>query len=165
MTALLLAGCQAEDDSATPTPAPSRDSAFVARPNLDTSFAGDTNSDESTGARRTLQAYYDAIADREYMRAYYLWADSGRASNQTLQSFRDGFKTTGSTEVRIGNGRLEGAAGSQYAEFPVVVEATTGQGTPQRFEGTYVLRRSVVDGASAAQRQWHIYSARIQQVR
>ena len=53
---------------------------------------------------------------------------------------------------------MEGAAGSQYATVPVVVDATLRNGTRQHFEGNYTLRRTMVDGATPEQRRWHIYS-------
>jgi len=54
---------------------------------------------------------------------------------------------------------IEGAAGSQYATVPVTIGATLRDGRRQRFEGTYTLRRSVVDGATAEQRRWRIVKA------
>jgi hypothetical protein len=36
-------------------------------------------------------------------------------------------------------------------------------GARQHFQGTLTLRRSVVDGASAEQRRWHIYTADIRE--
>jgi hypothetical protein len=160
---LLLVGCQAEQDPALTVRMIPSDSQVVAPPQLDSSFTLDPD-DALGGARQALEAYYDALANGEYDCAYYLWADSGRASNQTLEAFRDGFTNTNSTRVRIGEGRLEGAAGSQYAEFRVVVEATSRQQAAQRFQGSYVLRRSLVDGASESQREWRIYSARMRQL-
>jgi hypothetical protein len=52
-----------------------------------------------------------------------------------------------------------------YRSPSVRIAAVTASGEEQEFEGTYTLRRSVVDGASAEQRQWHIYSAAIAPVR
>jgi hypothetical protein len=64
--------------------------------------------------------------------------------------------------VRTGEpGRIEGSAGSRFIEIPVTIEARTTADSTQRFAGTYALRRAVVDGASEAQRRWHIYSAGI----
>ncbi|HTK39058.1 MAG TPA: hypothetical protein VL325_11245, partial [Pyrinomonadaceae bacterium] len=69
---------------------------------------------------------------------------------------------TRSTSVDIGEpGEIEGAAGSRYITFPVTVHAVTIDGKEQNFKGEYVLRRSVVDGATAEQRGWRIYSAKI----
>ena len=111
-------------------------------------------------AAAVLESYYEAIGARDYARAYALWSDSGRASNQTFDAFRAGFAETRTVEAHIGTpGRIEGAAGSRYIEIPVTVRATTTGGEPQCFRGDYTLRRSEVDGATAEQRQWRIHSA------
>ena len=113
-------------------------------------------------AAEVIRRYYAAIGARDYRRAYELWSEGGAASGQTLEEFTAGFARTARTEATIGEpGRIEGAAGSRYVEVPVVVRAVTDAGEEQRFEGTYVLRRSVVDGATAEQRLWHIHSADI----
>jgi hypothetical protein len=39
--------------------------------------------------------------------------------------------------------------------------AKTKNGETQRFEGEYLLRHTVVDGATATEREWHIHSAEI----
>src|SRR5690606_34794860 len=114
------------------------------------------------GARAVIRDYYDAIDAGEYRRAYLLWGDSGRSSNQSFEEFRAGFENTASVDVNIGApGRIEGAAGSRYIRIPVQIEAVTTTGAAQRFAGTYTLRRAVVDGATDAQAQWHLYSADI----
>jgi hypothetical protein len=113
-----------------------------------------------------VRAYYDAIDRGDYARAYRLWGNDGAASRQTFEEFRGGFAETASVEVETGRpGRIEGAAGSRYIEIPVSIAAVKRDGTKQRFEGTYVLRRTVVDGATEEQRTWHLDSARINAVR
>lgn len=107
-------------------------------------------------------SYYQAITQRDYERAYGMWGDGGSASGQTFDAFRDGFAGTGAVSVEPGvPGRVEGAAGSRFVEIPARIEARTTDGTAQCFFGTYVLRRVVVDGATPAQRRWHLYSADI----
>jgi hypothetical protein len=109
-----------------------------------------------------VRRYYAAIEARDYRAAYDLWGDCGRASGQTYEEFSRGFARTAHVEVEVGEpGRVEGAAGSRYVEVPVVVRARTVDGAPQRYEGTYTLRRAVVDGATPAQRRWHLSSAEI----
>lgn len=120
---------------------------------------------DASNAVATLHRYYAAIDARDYARAYALWADSGRASGQSYEAFAAGFAQTAGVRVETGApGRIEGAAGSRYVEVPVEVEAVTTNGRTQRFEGTYTLRRSVVDGATTEQQQWRIYSARIAEI-
>ncbi|HEV7763969.1 MAG TPA: hypothetical protein VGQ76_03105 [Thermoanaerobaculia bacterium] len=105
-----------------------------------------------------INAYYEAINTRDYERAYRYWS----ANPQSLDDFRNGFTDTASVEVTPGTpGRIEGAAGSRYIEIPVEITAKTTSGETQRFRGTYVLRRTVVDGATDEQRQWRIDSAKI----
>lgn len=118
------------------------------------------NSDAATTVARVVRDYYAAIQARDYDAAYSLWGQSGRASGKTRADFAAGFAQT--TQVRATASdqvQMEGAAGSQYATVPVVVDATLRDGTRQHFEGTYTLRRTMVDGATPEQRRWHIYSA------
>lgn len=117
---------------------------------------------DQAAARAVIREYYDAIASHDYQRAWLLWGDSGRASDQTFEEFRAGFRNTATVDVRIGEpGRIEGAAGSRFVEIPVQIEAEDSSGGVQRFAGSYTLRRAVVEGASEAQLRWHIFSADI----
>jgi hypothetical protein len=110
-------------------------------------------SEDQKDAVQVVRSYYAAIGARDFDRAYRLWG----TPQQSLDQFVAGFGETATVRAEPGTpSRVEGAAGSRYVEIPVVVEATTKAGKRQRFEGTYTLRRSVVDGASAAQRAWHI---------
>jgi hypothetical protein len=125
-----------------------------------------TPDDGPAAATDVIRRYYAAIDAGDYARAYALWSGAGAASGQTLEEFAAGFAGIAHTEARVGTtGRIEGAAGSRFIEVPVVVLAVTDAGADQRFEGTYVLRRSVVDGASAEQRRWRIHSADISRLR
>ena len=109
-----------------------------------------------------MRSYYDAIRAQDYQRAYALWADSGRASGQSFEEFRAGFADTEQVQVTVRDSvSIEGAAGSHYATVPVSIEARLRDGTRQQFEGSYALRRSLVTGATAEERRWHIYSADI----
>jgi hypothetical protein len=122
--------------------------------------------DSALAAADVIRRYYAAIDARDYRQAYALWGNGGAASSQTFEQFRAGFANTVHVEVAIGEvGQVEGAAGSRYVDVPVVVRATTKEGEAQRFEGSYTLRRTVVDGSTDAQRRWHIYSAKLAQTR
>lgn len=108
-----------------------------------------------------VRDYYDAISARDFDRAYRYWGGAG-PPGQTRESFEAGFADTKAVEVRTGApSRVEPAAGSRYVEVPVTITATTTSGAVQRFEGTYTVRRSVVDGASPSQRSWHLSNAKI----
>lgn len=131
--------------------------------------SGEQPSDDSLGATAgaaLVRRYYDAVGRRDFRTAYLMWEGEGAASKQSLEEFAARFRTTARVTAEVGTpGRVEGAAGSRYMTVPVATQAETQRGERQRFEGTYTLRRSVVDGASPEQRQWHIYAAEIKRVR
>ena len=109
-----------------------------------------------------IQTYYAAISARKFRQAYGLWGRNGAASGQTFGDFTAGFKETESVTVKVGQpGRVEGAAGSRYVTVPVTISAVTTGGQTQRFTGSYTLRRTVVDGSTAKQRRWQLFSADI----
>jgi hypothetical protein len=125
--------------------------------------AADSTAPEA--AADVVRRFYAAIDAKNYFAAYAL-REPGATPTQTLDQFAAGFAQTVRADVDIGDvGRVEGAAGSRYVKVPVEVRAVTTNGENQRFEGTYTLRRSVVDGASADERHWRIYSGDLRQVR
>jgi hypothetical protein len=121
-------------------------------------------SDTSVTPAQLVRRYYEAIQTRDYDPAYSLWGQGGEASGKNRASFAAGFAQTAQVRATVSDSaRVEGAAGSQYATVPVVVDAVLRNGTAQHFEGTYTLRRSMVDGATREQQRWHIYSADLHQ--
>ncbi len=107
-----------------------------------------------------MRTYYAAVAAGDFARAYALWGHGGGDSHQTFAEFRSGYAHTASVDAEVGPpGRVEGAAGSRYVDVPVTVRARTDTGQEQCFRGTYSLRRAVIEGATPAQRRWHLYSA------
>ena len=113
-----------------------------------------------TSITEVIRRYYAAIERGDFDAAFALWGDAGRASGQSRSAFAAGFAQTAQVLVSIDDRiAIEGAAGSQYAAVPVTIDATLRDGRRQRFEGTYTLRRSVVDGATAEQRRWRIFKA------
>jgi len=136
-----------------------------------TSSAADTSAAHSeetgeegpSGAVAVVHAYYDAIAARDFERAYRCWGESG-PPGQSLEDFARGFASTSTVRVKTGPAsRIEPAAGSRYIEVPVEIFAKTTSGEEQHFVGKYILRRTVVDGASAAQRRWHFTRAEMRE--
>jgi len=124
----------------------------------------DPTSPES--AAEIVRQYYAAIDGGDYQGAYGLWGADGAASGKTLEEFAAGFQHTSQVEATVEEpGRVEGAAGSRYVKIRTSIRAVTRQGEVQRFAGYYVLRRSVVDGATDAQRRWRIDSAEMKIVR
>jgi hypothetical protein len=121
-----------------------------------------TFEDGPDAAIAVLEAYYAAIRDKDYARAYRYWSGAGSASGKSFDEFRNGFADTATVAIRTGTpGRIDPAAGSRYIEIPVEITAKTTDGKTQQFRGKYVLRRSVVDGATEEQQQWRINSAEI----
>ena len=100
-----------------------------------------------------LRGYYAAINARDFVTAQAAWSDGAQMPAQLAATFAD----TMSVELTVGEPRpAEGAAGSVYVEVPVTVTSRRADGSVHRQAGRYTLRRSQVDGASAAQRAWRI---------
>ena len=119
--------------------------------------------DDGPGADAAVQVirdYYSAINRHEYGSAYALWSSQGQASGKSSAAFAEGFADTSGVSVQIGQpGPVDAGAGQRYIEVPVSLVARQVDGSEKRFRGTYVLRRTGVDGASADQRAWLIQSA------
>lgn len=150
-------------DSPSPSASPAPDSAASATPSL-SPLPPDAKGVQA--AIDVVHEYYEAINARDFRKAYELWSGRGEASKQTFEEFRDGFANTEKVEVDTSGepGDLEGAAGSQYVKIPLRLKATTKDGRVQNFWGEYTLRRSMVDGATAEQREWRFYSAQFEQL-
>jgi hypothetical protein len=110
-------------------------------------------------ALQVLQAYYQAIDDANYPRAYSYWENNGQASQQSYTMFVQGFAETDKVTLTIGQAQTNGAAGSAYTEVPVVVVAQQRDGSRQSFCGHYTLRRTTVPPFDTF--GWRIYSASI----
>jgi hypothetical protein len=99
----------------------------------------------STGdALDVLQAYYQAIDEQNYPRAYTYWGNNGTASQQSYTVFVQGFTSTDRVTLATGQAQTNAAAGSVYTEAPVVVFAQQRDGSRQSFCGNYRLRRANV---------------------
>ena len=105
-----------------------------------------------------------ARSARDYGRAYRLWSENGAASGQSPQQFANGFADTTDVRVQAGDpGDEDAGAGQRYIEIPVTVTATHADGSRHRYAGSYVLHRTVVDGAGAEDRAWRINSAKLRE--
>lgn len=101
----------------------------------------------------TLAAYYDAINAHDYHRAYTFW----ETPSQSFAQFARGFADTDHVRLLVDpSARIEGAAGSAFADISTIVIATTRGGDERVFAGCYVMRRSNVED-----RGWRIYRANI----
>ncbi|HET6976308.1 MAG TPA: META domain-containing protein [Pyrinomonadaceae bacterium] len=103
-----------------------------------------------------LRTYYDAINARDYRRAYGYW----ESPTTSFDRFASGFADTDRVRVLVEPpARVDGAAGSAYAEISTIVVATTRAGSERIFAGCYTMRRSNVQD-----RGWLIYRADVSQV-
>ncbi|PHP20845.1 hypothetical protein CG471_05080 [Sphingobium sp. IP1] len=140
-----------------------RGCAFLAsgdRP-LPASCSPDPRSPEA--AADVVRRYYAAINAHDYETAWSQWGADG-PRGQTFAAFQEGFARTREAGVAIGElGPSEGAAGTIYQSVPVTVDATLVDGTRQRFQGRFVIRRANnVDGV--VEPRWRIDSAQLQPV-
>lgn len=104
----------------------------------------------------TLAAYYSAINARDYRGAFRFW-DSPPSS---YEQFARGFADTDQVRLLVEpSTRVEGAAGSVYAEIPAIVVSTLRNGSERVFAGCYTMRRSNVQD-----RGWQIYRAGVSPV-
>lgn len=115
-------------------------------------------------AVQLIRNYYRWINQKKYQGAFNIWEkreDGYAANGQSFEKFAGGFGDTASVSVEIGApGEIEGAAGSNYIEIPVVISAMTKSGKAQKFAGTYTMRSSNM----ADDKSWYIYSAKVQTV-
>jgi hypothetical protein len=116
-------------------------------------------------AVQLIRNYYRWINQKKYEAAFGIWEkrEDGNATNgQSFEKFENGFGDTAAVSVEIGEpGEIEGAAGSNYIEIPVVISAKTKSGQAQKFAGTYTMRSSNM----ADDKSWYIYSAKVRKVK
>jgi len=99
----------------------------------------------------TLSSYYDAINSKDFRRAYRLW----ETPPSSYERFESGFADTDRVRLLIEpSPRIEGAAGSSFAEISTIIVATTRSGNERVFAGCYTLRKSNVRDMG-----WQIYRA------
>jgi hypothetical protein len=131
----------------------------IARANIAAFDAGRQPPADTADPLAVLNGYYAAINARDFARAYTYWSDNGTASQQTFTQFSQGFATTDRVQIATGQPQVGAAAGSAYAEVPIVVGATERDGSQQTFCGSYTLRRTNVPPFD--QFGWRIYSAAV----
>ena len=89
----------------------------------------------------------------------------GGYTGLTPQQFADGFADTAHVVVTLGDPTGEDAgAGQRYIQVPVAITATRKDGSVHRYDGSYTLHRTVVDGATDEQRAWRIASADLREL-
>lgn len=128
--------------------APSSDAASVAAgPDLDMDALADRQNPE-----RLLHFYVEAVRAGAWKEAAMAWSSDAAVTPEKLQAAYGGH---GQTNLVIGKGDTEGAAGTLFYVAPIVVDfADTTTGEPR---GTITLRRvNDVPGASEQQLDWRI---------
>lgn len=109
------------------------------------------------GARNLLLSWAQAMEDRAFASAYALYRKGGPASGQSAADYAASFAGYRTITAAIGEGMVEGAAGSLFYEVPVTLTGEAQDGSPYRRSGTIVLRRvNDVPGAEDWQLAWHI---------
>ena len=122
--------------------------------------------DDATHPVFLIASYYNAISLGDYARAYAYW-NGNEPGGATLADFTQGFADTDSVE---GWAMLplatEGAAGSIYAEVPVLLRATLTDSDEQLFAGCFTTRRSNVPVGNAPEPNpnWHLFDATLQEI-
>ena len=103
-----------------------------------------------------LTSYYDAINDRNFEEAFRYWETPTTNFDRFVRGFADTRRSRLLIEPPV---RIEGAAGSLYAQIPAIVVAETRNGSERFFAGCYTMRRLNQPVGS-----WRIYRATVAQV-
>lgn len=82
--------------------------------------------DDRSTPQRVVESLYNAIDRKEYLRAYSYFSSEAVPE---YEEYRDGYSTTESVRLKVGEAVSEGAAGTTHAAVPVAVEAVTTEGT------------------------------------
>lgn len=108
------------------------------------------------GARAVLLTWARALENGDYDLAWEQFRHPPAGRNGYAKWWRR-YRTI---TVAVGDGTVEGAAGSLYYEVPATLTGETVGGEPYRLTGTVILRRvNDVDGATPEQLAWHIDTA------
>ncbi|MDB5703141.1 MAG: hypothetical protein JWN66_257 [Sphingomonas bacterium] len=117
--------------------------------------------DSAQGAANVVQTYYALLGEGKYRQAWTLWDDGGKASGMSPQAFAASFARYFQYHANVGApGDVDAGAGQRYVTVPVQVYGRLKQGaTPVNMLGSVTLHRvGDIDGATAAQKSWHIRS-------
>jgi hypothetical protein len=116
--------------------------------------------DLADGPVLLIGSYYNAIDLGDFERAYGYW----QAPAQSFEEFEQGFANLDSVTVIAGLPyRREGAAGSLYAEVPVLVLATNNDGSEESYAGCFVAQGTNL-GPQEAEQGWSLRDANLQAV-
>lgn len=121
--------------------------------------------DDAQAAADVVERYFALIEARDYPRARALWDDAGGASGMTDRQFAASFAGYREYHANVGEpGRIDAGAGQRNVQVPVRTYGITVQdGRPFDMSGSVTLHRTAaIDGATGAQRTWHIRSVSLQ---
>ena len=109
------------------------------------------------GARAVLMTWADALERGDWTQARAQWGHGGTDSGLDEEAFAAQWRRYQRLDIHVGQGEVDGAAGSLYYEVPVSIDAVLRDGRVVRLAGPVTLRRvNDVDGASAEDLAWHI---------
>lgn len=95
--------------------------------------------DDRSDAGRLVESFYNAIARKEYARAWGYFGE--QKPSKDFASFTNGYSKTERVAVMTGAIAEEGAAGSTFFSVPVAIEAASADGSVTMFAGCYTARR------------------------
>lgn len=115
--------------------------------------------DSAQGAANVVQTYFALIEAGKYHQAWALWSDGGKASGMSARAFADSFAKYSEYHANIGApGRIDAGAGQRHVTVPVQAYGRLKDGDrPFNLRGDITLHRTAdIDGATTAQKSWHI---------
>jgi hypothetical protein len=115
--------------------------------------------DSAQGAANVVQTYYALVEEGKYAEAYKLWEPG--AAGMGADAFAASFAQYSEVHANVGApGDIDAGAGQRYVTVPVQFYGRLkDRARPFNLRGSVTLQRTEVDGATAAQRTWHIRSA------
>jgi hypothetical protein len=118
---------------------------------------------EAEAAVAVVEQFAELLEQRRFDDARRLYADGGATSGLSDAEFAARFKDFETIAIAVASPpRIEGAAGSLYAEVPLRLSGVLASGGRYVRTGTVTLRRAnEVPGASEEQLQWRITSVRL----
>jgi len=94
--------------------------------------------DDRSSAEKLVQSLYNAIARKEYARAWDYFGEPKPSADFAV--FVQGYAKTGNVTVQTGQASEEGAAGSIFYQVPVAIKAVDSDGKEATFAGCYTAR-------------------------
>lgn len=158
---IMMAGCgqtSAPEDGSAGAAGPAQ-AAEADKPGPDDTEPAEVIADAGDPAD-TLETWARALEARDWETARSVWGESGEASGMTLEEFANAHEKYATVDITLGEGRIEGAAGTVYYEAPVTMQGELQSGEPYLMEGPVLVSRvNNVPGASTEQLEWHIESS------